>query len=304
MQFPAKTREGFTLVELLVVIAIIGILVGLLLPAVQAAREAARKMSCSNNMRQLGLSMHNYHSSFGWFPYGYQESLMERRKRECWVQRILPFFEEISMYDKYMAQDTTWAMDVIVEVKEKQVSILLCPSDTDLPAIGANGGVRAGSAGFQGNYVACTGNGIMFHTAKTAGLFYHDSRTSFASVVDGTANTIMGGESIRGSSLTGGWGGAGGYWGGARWGGYGFTTLEGPNTPVPDRHYECKAPSSRTLPCISLIGTDTTQNFARSRHRGGSQFFMVDGSVKFLTNQVNLSVYQAMSTITGGEIFE
>lgn len=85
-------RDAFTLVELLVVIAIIGVMVGLLLPAVQAAREAARRMSCSNNLKQLGLAMHNYHDTFNMFPYGFKTEVAgQSKRRDTWYQRILPF---------------------------------------------------------------------------------------------------------------------------------------------------------------------------------------------------------------------
>ncbi|QDS90600.1 hypothetical protein EC9_48140 [Rosistilla ulvae] len=210
----APTRRAFTLVELLVVIAIIGILVGLLLPEVQAAREAARRMSCSNNMKQLGLAMHNYHDTFRKFPYGYVDSGMVTRKRDCWMQRLLPFFEEGNMQELYEQQNPEWIMDVDVSIKDRQVASLLCPSDTATPGLGANGGVRSDGAGFQGNYVMCTGDQYMYHTARTRGLIYAYSDTSFSSVTDGTSTSLMGGESIRGGGDTGGWGGAGGYWGG------------------------------------------------------------------------------------------
>ncbi|QDV14611.1 hypothetical protein CA51_45190 [Rosistilla oblonga] len=302
MKTYAPTRRAFTLVELLVVIAIIGILVGLLLPAVQAAREAARRMSCSNNMKQLGLAMHNYHDTFRKFPYGYVDSGMVTRKRDCWMQRLLPFFEEGNMQDLYEQQNPEWIMDVDVTIKDRQIAALLCPSDTATPGLGANGGVRSGGAGFQGNYVMCTGDQYMYHTARGRGLIYAYSDTKFSSVTDGTSTSLMGGESIRGGGDTGGWGGAGGYWGGGRWGGYGFTAMEAPNTPVPDQHYTCKSTTYRDLPCISLIGADETRNSLRSRHPGGVQCFRIDGSTQFLSETIQLDVYRAMATIDNGEV--
>src|SRR5690348_5835758 len=104
-------QSGFTLVELLVVIAIIGVLVALLLPAVQAAREAARRTSCSNNLKQLGIALHNYHDTITRFPYGYMET-GSLHLRNCWLQQLLPFFEQKSMYDQYAATNVQWIMDI------------------------------------------------------------------------------------------------------------------------------------------------------------------------------------------------
>lgn len=295
------SRDGFTLVELLVVIAIIGVLVGLLLPAVQAAREAARRMSCSNNMKQLGLAMHNYHDTFQVFPYGYSEGGFATRKRDCWVQRILPFIEQGNMQERYETQNPVWIMDTDATIKDFEIPGMVCPSDGTTP-LGGSGGRRSGGDGFQGNYILATGDGIMFHHQQLRGLFYYQSANKFASIVDGTSNTLMGAESIRGGNETGGWGGAGAYWGGARWGGYGFTALEGPNTTVPDRVYQCKSTSYRNLPCESLTGADETQVFARSHHPGGVEAFLADGSVRFITDTINLVAYRAMSTINQGEV--
>lgn len=295
-------RSGFTLVELLVVIAIIGVLVGLLLPAVQAAREAARRMSCSNNMKQLGLAMHNYHDTFNVFPYGYSEAGFTTRKRDCWVQRILPYIEQGNLQERYETENQVWIMDVNVAVKDFQIPGMSCPSDAVSPGLGANGGLRSGGYGFQGNYVLNTGDTLMLHTTPLRGLFFYDSKNNFASIVDGTSNTLLGSETILGGPETGGWGNGGGYWGGARWGGYGFTTLESPNTTVPDRVYQCKSTSYRLLPCESLTGANTTQVFARSLHPGGVESCMADGSVRFITETMNLLSYRAMSTINQGEV--
>ncbi len=298
----ADKRAGFTLVELLVVIAIIGVLVGLLLPAVQAAREAARRMSCSNNMKQLGLAMHNYHDTFQVFPYGYTEAGYATRKRDCWVQRILPFIEQGALQEQYETENQVWIMDVNAAVKDFQIPGMSCPSDSVSPGLGANGGVRSGGAGFQGNYLGCTGDTLMLHTGNLRGMFYYASNNNFASIVDGTSNTLMMSETILGGPETGGWGNGGGYWGGARWGGYGFTTLESPNTTVPDRVYACKSTTYRNLPCQSLTGADTTQVFARSLHPGGVEACMADGSVRFITETMNLLSYRAMSTVNQGEV--
>jgi prepilin-type N-terminal cleavage/methylation domain-containing protein len=296
-----RHRTGFTLVELLVVIAIIGVLVALLLPAVQAAREAARRSSCSNNMKQLGIALHNYHDTLNVFPYGYMEE-GTFHKRDCWMQQLMPFMELTNFYDQYQNAKVEWIMDVPGTLKDTPIKTLMCPSDGAGPATGASGGVRAGGAGFQGNYVGCTGDGIMLHTAQLRGIFYKLSRSNFATMTDGSSNTLAFSEvKIRGNDKTGGWGEGGGYWGGARWGGYGFTTLEAPNTTVADKMYECKNTAFPKAPCVSLTGSDTTQIFARSYHPAGVMSTLADGSTRMIANTIDLTTYRALGTAGVGE---
>lgn len=299
-----RSRRGFTLVELLVVIAIIGVLIALLLPAVQQAREAARRMSCSNNMKQLGLSLHNYHDTFKVFPYGWLDSgLMQTLKRDCWYQRILPFIEQGAAYDQYMAWNGQWIMDTPPEIKDLQVEALQCPSDGACPAVGGSGGTRSGGDGFQGSYVGCRGGEIINRTGENSGIFYRASKTKFASIIDGTSNTLAFSEAIiRGSNNTGGWGGPGGYWGGAEWGGFGFTCYEPPNTTVPDRIYACKSTTFPRSPCVSVGSTTEIETYARSYHPGGVMAALCDGSVRFIPETINRQTYQALGTRQNGEV--
>lgn len=303
---PSRSTKprGFTLVELLVVIAIIGILVALLLPAIQAAREAARRSECSNKLKQIGVALHNYHDTHKVFPYGYLEE-GTLHKRTCWFQEVWPFIEEQPLYDRYMENTSLWVMDVPPEVRDATLKSFQCPSDGSQPAKGASGGFRSNADGFQGSYVVCTGPGIMrYGTADLGGMFFRLSAIKMSDVVDGTSNTLMASEAIaRGSKNTNsGWGGAGGYWGGAPHGGYGFTTLEPPNSPIADRVYACKATDWPEAPCISTAGTDDHRNFARSYHPGGANFVLADASVRFIPNSVNLEVYQALGTRRGREV--
>lgn len=298
-----RPHKGFTLVELLVVIAIIGILIALLLPAVQAAREAARRSQCTNNLKQIGLAMHNYHDTFKKFPYGYIESPTTLHKRTCWMPEIWPYIEQSPLYDMYMVDTNLWVMDVDPAVRDAQIAAFQCPSDGEQPAKGGSGGLRAGADGFQGSYVVCTGDGIMYYgTRDLRGIFYRRSQTNFAAIIDGSSNTLLASESIvRGKNNTGGWGGAGGYWGGAPHGGYGFTTLEPPNSPLPDRVYSCKSTTWPQAPCTSTAGTDDHRNFARSYHPGGANFVLADGSVRFISETINLTTYRGLGTRREGE---
>jgi prepilin-type processing-associated H-X9-DG protein len=192
-------------------------------------------------------------------------------------------------------------MDLPGALKDTKIKVLMCPSDGSSGSTGASGGVRSGGAGFQGNYAGCTGDGIMLLSGQLRGIFYRESKTSFATLVDGSSNTLAYGEGIVRGASTGGWGEIGGYWGGARWGGYGFTTLEGPNSPVADQVYTCKSKTWPKAPCTSITGADTTRNFARSYHPGGAMFGLADGSVKFLSNTINLTTYRALGTAGVGE---
>jgi prepilin-type N-terminal cleavage/methylation domain-containing protein len=299
-----RKRLAFTLVELLVVIAIIGVLVALLLPAVQAAREAARRMSCSNNLKQLALGLHNYHDAVQTFPYGYMES-GGFHLRDCWVQQLLPYIEQTAMYNKYMETQVQWIMDVPAALKDQSIAALLCPSDGVRGAQGSNGGYRPDGYGAAGSYVGCTGDGLMLGYAKDLrGIFHYDSKNGFFSIPDGSSNTLMLSEVItRGqSNSANGWGDGGSYWGGARWGGYGFTTLEAPNTTVADKVYACKSTTWPKAPCQSIGGTDQLQVFARSSHPGGVQTALADGSVRFVSDTINLTTWKALGTRAGGEV--
>ena len=172
------------------------------------------------------------------------------------------------------------------------------------PAFGGSGGRRSGADGFQGSYVVCTGSGIMHYgTRDLGGIFFRASAVSFADIVDGTSHTLMASESIvRGRhNRNSGWGGAGAYWGGAPHGGYGFTTLEPPNSPLPDRVHTCKDTSYPRAPCTSTGSTDDHRNFARSYHPGGVNALMADGAIHFIADTIDLPTYHALSTRRGNE---
>ena len=299
-----RSRRGFTLVELLVVIAIIGVLVALLLPAVQQAREAARRMQCSNNLKQLGLGMHNYHDTFRVFPYGWLDSgVTQSLIRDCWYQRMLPFIEQGAAYDQYMAWNGQWIMDTPPEIKDLAVATMQCPSDGACPAKGGAGALRSDGDGFQGSYVGCRGGEIINRGGANSGIFWHASETNFASIIDGTSNTLLFSEAIiRGKQNTGGWGGPGGYWGGATWGSFGFTSYEPPNTNVPDRIYACKDTNFPNSPCISVGSTTEIETYARSYHPGGVMATLCDASVQFIPETINRQTYQALGTRMNGEV--
>ena len=207
--------RGFTLVELLVVIAIIGILIALLLPAVQAAREAARRMQCSNNLRQFGLALHNYHSSLNCFP-----GLGSTSTISFSVQaRLLPYMEQVQLHDliDFDMPLTQGSMPVMfrtehLEAAQTRASIFTCPSDgnaNELLQFDGQGTNEAGTTMSNimlapGSYVLCSGSGVGLNAAlviannKTDGMFYYGSARNIAAMSDGTSNTMVMSESVIG----------------------------------------------------------------------------------------------------------
>ncbi len=298
-----KDRRAFTLIELLVVIAIIAILVALLLPAVQQAREAARRSQCKANLKQIGIAMHNYHDVHGRFPYGYYHS-NSYHGRDTWMQQLMPYYDQAPAYDAYSSSNVRWVMDTPKEIKDLKIPVLMCPSDPSAGGFGGGGGARAGGNGFQGNYVLCAGNTLMTRNSTTLnGIACQNSSIQFKDVTDGASVTLMAGESILRGINTGGWGGAGGYWGGGNHGAYGFTSLETPNTTVADQVYSCKSTTWPEAPCTSIFGGSALRNFTRSYHVGGAHVAMVDGATRFISENISVDVWRAAGSRAGDEVF-
>ncbi len=304
----SQNRRAFTLVELLVVIAIIGVLVALLLPAVQAAREAARRSSCSNNLKQIGIGLHNYHDTKLAFPMGQNnwigQNASSKWQRSCWFQLHLPFVEQQPLFDQldaYTKQTPAPGHVIAFPINNTIVKMFVCPSDGEGPK---NETTANSKQGFHGNYVLCAGSTVFNPTTPVAdpnginlnGMFFPFSTTKFASNLDGTSNTIYGGEILTVKDTT-----AhdlrGRYWN--TWqGNVLMSTLYPPNTTVGDVSSYCITAPRR--PCQGLNTANVVQS-ARSNHPGGGMFLMGDASVRFIPSTVDLLTYQALGTRQQGE---
>ena len=206
-------RWGFTLIELLVVIAIIGVLIALLLPAIQAAREAARRNQCTNNLKQIGLALQNYHESYGMFPPG-QTWARGDANDEGWsaLSHLLPFMDLSQVYDGLnfsmngYGNGPAWLSSASTNFTPltKPVNAFLCPSDVNrfttwnLNVVGYNNQRPVGS------YLASHGDTWNYNvrTGQYAGraLFHLDSSVSIDDVLDGTKNTVAFAERLLGST--------------------------------------------------------------------------------------------------------
>jgi prepilin-type N-terminal cleavage/methylation domain-containing protein/prepilin-type processing-associated H-X9-DG protein len=190
-----RGRPAFTLVELLVVIAIIGILIALLLPAVQAAREAARRSQCTNNMKQIGLALHNYHDTHKTFPpaaiWGvpnkpsYQLGRLPGPHHHTWNTFILPFLEQQPLYDSVDFRLPAWGQKVV----GTQIEALRCPSDVGLDQPSDSSDIAItnypGCQGYHWWYPTGRGNG------QWDGVFNNVKPIRIAEIRDGTSNTAM-----------------------------------------------------------------------------------------------------------------
>ncbi len=323
----SQRRLAFTLVELLVVIAIIGILIALLLPAVQAAREAARRMQCANNLKQLGLAFHNYHTACRTFPMGYGPmpeggygSGTNDGVEWPWCVRLFPYIEHKALYDNIDWNVNPGAATSDIEqlhLRGAQIAAFQCPSDPEADKPYEDAGdpsQKRGRISYGGNF----GVGPMEAPKSRAPLWNQDTGEQLydpdagdrrypgvlgynrgarmADITDGSSNTALLGELISGGLNT------------IR---ATFSYDEGPvymhdyqpNDPTPDLVRICGDNNPKRAPCGNTIpGRNMIRHTARSNHSGGVMLGLCDGSVRFVSESVALYVWWALGTPDGGEV--
>jgi len=286
-------EKGFTLIELLVVIAIIAVLIALLLPAVQQAREAARRSECKNKLKQLGLALHNYHDTHLTMPMG-QRGWKAGPARMTYVHALLPFIDQAPYFALIQTRvDTSTTSSYSWPEINQVLTAFTCPSDP--------GSGKVGNEGFHGNYLSCAGSTDFTSDLKRYnGVMYFLSSVRMRDITDGTSNTLFVGEILANKDKADR---RGRYWS-AYDGNTLFSTLNPPNSTVGDVNYQCIA--GPLMPCQagSEVAGDksTTINSLRSQHVGGVQALLGDGSVRFFSNNINLSTWQYLGSKADGKV--
>ena len=301
-------RTAFTLIELLVVIAVIGVLIALLLPAVQHAREAARRAQCKNNLRQIGLALHNYIDSNDVLPPGYigtwavgDPNKVDRGPGWGWAANLLHFVEQEELYHAINFERPIEA-DANVTSRRRILNIYLCPSEPhshvmDVLAVDQSTVItQVGSS----NYVGMFGAGEIGDNLDNGnGAFFRNSRVGPKSFSDGLSRTIVVGERSHNISHV--------TWTGAVTGGWSGTTPPSDGGTV-------KTPYDPEPSFIMILGPVGTKDGKRtpndpeahnedywSYHTGGCHMLMGDGSVQFIHDQIDPTVFQSLATRAGGE---
>jgi hypothetical protein len=270
----------------------------------------------------MGLAFHNYHDTHLVLPYGVLpgEGGGILHARDCWFQRILPFVDQQNLYNQYEADPSYYVFYMPVSINGKVIPMFMCPSDPSSPGFGASGVDTA----FQGNYAVASGIGASstvdansFITVTdretvandAGGLFGYGSKRGLRDCTDGTSNTLLVSEGIiRGNVPVGAWGELGGYWGGGPHGSYSFSAAEVPNTSVADRVYLCKlnslpsAPKSAPCESGSTLGLAGRWNYARSFHIGGVQATLADGSVRFISDNIDRQTWMKLGKRNDGQV--
>jgi prepilin-type N-terminal cleavage/methylation domain-containing protein/prepilin-type processing-associated H-X9-DG protein len=292
-----KTRRGFTLIELLVVIAIIAILIGLLLPAVQKVREAAARMSCSNNLKQVGLGLQSYHDAQKQFPAGYVSGVdasgNETGPGWGWAAYLLPYVEQDNLY-RQITLTLPIEHSANASPRTQLLKVYLCPADAAPTSVAVGPRASNGSllsttctvapANYVGSY------GVDEPGVDGDGIFFRNSTVRIGDITDGTSSTIMVGE--RSFKY------AEGTWVGAVTGSQQGATPGSPLPTIPEN-------SSNFVLAHSgeMFGPEQPKeinNFSAA-HTRGINYLFADGHIRFLTSSTDFPTFKALTTRKGGE---
>ncbi|MBX3436794.1 MAG: DUF1559 domain-containing protein [Planctomycetaceae bacterium] len=296
-------RRGFTLIELLVVIAIIAVLIALLLPAVQQAREAARRTQCKNNLKQIGLALHNYHDVHltfpsGWVAASFPMSDPEGESGFGWGSMILPYVEQNNLYDQFnfsLPMDDDTGAPTHRSLLQHRLTVFQCPSDPKPDSFRLEDRygelLELATANYAGSFGVTELHGCENPPGTppvnsggqciSDGMLFHNSRVRIQDASDGTSNTLLVGErttftELDGSKFYGTWSGA-------------LPEVEESAARILS-HSE-HAPNSFEHP----------EDWG-SFHTGGAQFVLGDGHVRFISENIDEAVFQALATRSGGEV--
>jgi len=333
------SRRGFTLIELLVVIAIIAILIALLLPAVQQAREAARRTQCNNHLKQLGLAIHNYESSYSAFPpsatIGSSGSTINTNSSWGVHGRIMPYLEQGNVYNNV---DLSIAWDEQAVLAGLKIPVFACPSDPGSDK-GRDVSPKAATPLYPTTYGFSFGTWLVWDPVTRRagdGAFGPNTKFTFRDFVDGTSNTLLASEVRaqqhygRNTAPNGGtgtpapnladviakipggmsWCRPNGHteWPDGRVHHEGFTTTAGPNAKVPLSYAVDQCPLNVNVDYTSQqeATSSTVATYAiitsRSWHTGAVNSALVDGSVRTINENIDLGVWRALGTRAGSEV--
>ncbi len=292
----SRNRPGFTLIELLVVIAIISIMAALLLPAVQKSRAAARRTQCSNNLRQIGIALHNYHETHNCFPSGTVEAgprgTAPTKPAWAWGVMILPQLEATPLYRQLNPKQETLAQVLAnqTDFVQKVLPVFVCPEDS-APKLNTHRLFDTLEIA-KSNYVASAPNSTVWDPAKPGpfgfinrGMFTGDSHVRISEISDGTAFTFLIGERRFVHE------GHASVWAGAFFGEPGVIPQATQETPYGSAFVQMQTGQMLNAPLGSAApGSGAVTPIARwafsSEHSGGAQFLMADGTVRFINENI------------------
>ena len=298
-QGTCRYRRAFTLVELLVTIAIIAVLIALLLPAVQQAREAARRIQCRNNLKQIGLALHNYHEAFQVFPMGYHWPL-----GTGWSYHLLPHLDQASLYNSFTVGTPTAAAASIWRTGPPSLALAVplpvfrCPSSGSVEAVTNVDGIPRR---VPCDYTACA-SGVRTTDSPTSvrgiggenldGAFFRSSSVRIRDFLDGASNTVGVGEVVSEPSVS-----QVDHWS------IGSDDLGRNDLPLSQDSSEFLGSLGVKLNLFYQgSSTDDIELSFKSRHAGGVQFLLMDGAVRFINGSLDESLRKALGTRAGGEV--